>query len=39
MTIRVGYFVWVERATRRWQPKAKLFKAGDRLFFVGGRLV
>ena len=25
-------FVWVGRATRRWQPKTKGFKAGSRLF-------
>ena len=25
-------FVWVGRATRRWQPKTKGFKAGNRLF-------
>lgn len=32
MTIRRGYFVWVGGATRRWQPKTKGIKAGDRLF-------
>ena len=36
MTIRVGYFVWVGRATRRWQPKTKGFRAGT-AFFRGGK--
>ena len=36
MTIRVGYFVWVERATRRWQPKAKGFRAGTAFFVEEG---
>jgi hypothetical protein len=27
-------FVWVGRATRRWQPKTKEFKAGDPPFFM-----
>jgi hypothetical protein len=31
-------FVWVGRATRRWQPKTKGFKAGDRLFWFLGAL-
>ena len=32
MSIREISFVWVGRATRRWQPKTKGFKAGERLF-------
>ena len=35
MSIRETSFVWVGRATRRWQPKTKGFKAGDRLFLWG----
>ena len=34
MSIREISFVWLERATRRWQPKTKGFRAGDRFFFV-----
>lgn len=30
-----GYFVWVGRVTRHWQPKTKGFQAGDRLFSWG----
>ena len=35
MTIRVGYFVWVERATRRWQPKQNRLRRVT-AFFVEG---
>ena len=43
MTIRVGSFVWVERATRRWQPKQNrlrrvtAFFCGVKVGLIGSR--
>ena len=34
MTIRVGYFVWAGRATRRWQSKQNRLRRVT-AFFVG----
>ena len=36
MTIRVGYFVWVERATRRWQPKQNRLRRVTAFFVEEG---
>ena len=35
MSIQEISFVWVGRATRRWQPKTKGFEAGAPPFFGG----